>query len=541
MRNMYDAVVVGGGPAGLSAAIYLGRAKHRVLVVEKVKIGGQITITSDVANYPGITQISGTELTDEMYAQAKKFGAEFVEAGVRELTLDQQIKRIDTTKGSYQSLSVILATGANPRKIGFIGEEKFQGHGVSYCATCDGEFFSGMDVFVIGGGFAAVEESIFLTKYAKSVTILVRKNRFSCAGAIVDELKKYPKITVKFNTELVRADGQQTISYAEFKNNKTGEMWRHDAVGHGDFGIFVFAGYIPNTALFADTIHLNQQGYVITDANQKTNLDGVYAAGDVCIKNLRQIVTAVSDGAIAATALDTYISAMHEKFNLSEVSQIEEVEDKSKKQDEDNVVQKEGDDMNFISADIREKLEPILTKFEHKVILKVWLNDSEFSMELKNFAKEFCSLTANILYEEGIIEGAPGLEIIREDETSSGIIFHSVPGGHEFNSFVLALYNVAGPGQDLDPAVEKKLEHIQKPIHIQVVVSLSCTMCPEVVIGTQRLAAASSKITAEMYDAQHFPDLRKKYNIMSVPCMIVNDTAVYFGKKNISEIIDLLL
>lgn len=331
MRNMYDAVIVGGGPAGLSAAIYLGRAKYKVLVVEKEKIGGQIAITSDVANYPGIKQISGAELTDEMYAQAIKFGVEFVDAEVKALTLEQQIKKMDTTKGSYQALSVILATGANPRKIGFIGEEKFQGHGVSYCATCDGEFFSGRDVFVIGGGFAAVEESIFLTKYAKSVTILVRKNSFSCAGTVVDELKKYPKITVKFNTELVLAGGNQTISYVAFKNNNTGETWRYDVAGQGGLGVFVFAGYIPNTALFADTINLNQQGYVITDANQKTNLDGVYAAGDVCIKNLRQIVTAVSDGAVAATALDTYISTMHDKLNLSGVSQIKKVENKSKK------------------------------------------------------------------------------------------------------------------------------------------------------------------------------------------------------------------
>lgn len=541
MRNMYDAIIVGGGPAGLSAAIYLGRAKYKVLVVEKEKIGGQITITSEVVNYPGVAKVSGKDLTDEMYAQAKAFGAEFLLADVQALELSDDIKEIRTTQGDYQSLAVILATGANPRKIGFHGEKEFQGRGVAYCATCDGEFFTGMDIFVIGGGFAAVEESIFLTKYAKSVTILVRKDHFACAKTIADELKRYPKIAIKFNTELVRAGGEQMVSYAEFKNNLTGKQWRYNASDHGGFGIFVFAGYVPNTALFADKVELDTMGYVITDANQRTNIAGVYAAGDLCIKNLRQVVTAVSDGAIAATASEKHISMMHDTLQLPEFSRPEADMDRLEKQEENNAAQKEGDEeMSFISSDIRKQLKPVFAKFAHPVVLKAWLNDSAFAAELKGFAEEFSGLTDAVSYEESVTDGAPGLEILHEDKTSSGIVFHGVPGGHEFNSFVLALYNVAGPGQGLDEGVAQVLEKIQQAVNVKVVVSLSCTMCPEVVMGTQRLAAASSNVTAEMYDVQHFPDIRKKYNIMSVPCMIVNDNDVYFGKKDIAEIVNLL-
>ena len=169
-QHLYDVIIVGGGPAGLSAAIYMARARYKVLVMEKEKIGGQITITSEIVNYPGVEQSSGKDLTHSMKEQAEAFGAEFAMAEVLDLDLDQDIKVLHTTAGEYKALGVVLATGANPRKLGFKGEKEFQGRGVAYCATCDGEFFTGLEVFVIGGGFAAVEEGIFLTKYAKKVT-----------------------------------------------------------------------------------------------------------------------------------------------------------------------------------------------------------------------------------------------------------------------------------------------------------------------------------------------------------------------------------
>lgn len=542
-KNMYDAIIVGGGPAGLSAAIYLARAKYRVLVLEKEKVGGQITITADVVNYPGVASTSGTELTGEMYEQAKAFGAEFATAEVMSLELDGDVKVVHTTKGEYKSLAVILATGANPRKIGFFGEKEFQGRGVAYCATCDGEFFTGMDVFVIGGGFAAVEEGIFLTKYAKSVTMLVRGDDFTCAKTVADEVKRYPKITVKFNTEIVKAGGEQMLSYAEFKNNKTGETWRYDAKDGESFGIFVFAGYVPNTGLFADKVALNEQGYVLTDANQKTNIDGVYAAGDLCVKNLRQVVTAVADGAIAATSSEKHISAMHDKLGLAEFSRPE-VDEKRLHQRKSAISAQESegeDNTSFISAEIRAKLEPVFEKFQHPVIVKAWLDDSDFSAEMKNFIGELDGLTDKVACEEAPAgDKVPGLEILKADHSPTGIFFHAVPGGHEFNSFIIALYNAAGPGQAIDSEVQSVLENLDKPVNIKVMVSLSCTMCPEVVMGSQRLAAGSDHITAEMYDLQHFPEIKKQYKIMSVPCMIINDKDVYFGKKNVNEIAALI-
>ena len=545
--TMYDAVIIGGGPAGLTAALYLARAKYKVVVVEKEKIGGQITITSDVVNYPGVARTSGAALTETMHEQAKAFGAEFLLAEAQSLELKKDVKVIHTSKGDIQALSVILALGANPRTIGFDGEQAFRGRGVAYCATCDGEFFTGMDVFVIGGGFAAVEESMFLTKYARTVTILVRKDHFACAQTIVDELQKYPKISVRFNTEIVSAQGDQLLSKATFKNNKTGETWQYTAPEGGSFGIFVFAGYVPNTALFAHDVALNDQGYVITDANHKTNLDGVYAAGDICIKNLRQVVTAVSDGAIAATAAEKHIAAMHEKLSLPEFSRpaVDEAEVGPAPQEAPKgAAPAAAADDAFISADIREKLVPIFAKFAKPVIIKVWLSDSPLSKELLGFSQEMAGLTDKILVQEERTSGGdPGLELLHADGSSSGIWFHGVPGGHEFNSFIIALYNVAGPGQEMDDTVQKQVAAINtegKDVHVKVVVSLSCTMCPEVVMGTQRLAAASPHVTAEMYDVQHFPELRRKYNIMSVPCMIVNDSKVYFGKKDIHEIASLL-
>ena len=546
MDTMYDAVIVGGGPAGLSAAMYLARAKYKVLVVEKEKVGGQITITADVVNYPGVASTSGKALTDTMHEQAKAFGTEFQIAEVLDLELQDDVKVVHTTAGDVKALAVVLALGANPRKVGFAGEKEFQGRGVAYCATCDGEFFSGMDIFVIGGGFAAVEESIFLTKYAKSVTICVRKDHFACAQTVADELKEHPKIKVLFNTEVVSANGPQLLSHAEFKNNKTGETWSYDSKDGESFGIFVFAGYVPNTGLVKDKVALNEQGYILTDENHQTNVPGVYAAGDVCVKNLRQIVTAVSDGAIAATAAEKVISALHKKLNLPEFSRPAVDEARLHERKEAIAAQPSGDDdTQFISNDIRVKLVPVFEKFAGPVRVKAWLDDSSFSAELKDFLSEMGSLTDKIETETApVTEGkAPGLELFHADGTPSGIVFHSVPGGHEFNSFILALYNVAGPGQAIDPDVQHALDAIngaKRPVQVDIMVSLSCTMCPEVVMGVQRLAAASPYIHTDMYDLQHFPDLKAKYHIMSVPCMIIDGKDVHFGKKSIQEIAALL-
>ena len=271
MQNLYDVVVIGGGPAGLTAALYLARAKYRVVVVEKEKFGGQITITHEVVNYPGVERTSGAELTETMRAQAENFGAEFLLAGVESLDLSGDVKTVRTDRGELKCFGVLLAAGAHPRMVGFQGEEEFRGRGVAYCATCDGEFFTGKEVFVVGGGFAAAEEAVFLTKYATHVTILIRKDDFSCAASVADAARNHPKITVLTNTEVVDVTGDTTLRAIRYRNKLTGEVTEHRAPEGSNLGVFVFAGYAPATGLIKDLAELTPDGYVVTDRSMKTS------------------------------------------------------------------------------------------------------------------------------------------------------------------------------------------------------------------------------------------------------------------------------
>lgn len=221
MKNLYDVVVIGGGPAGLTAALYLARAKYRVVVVEKERFGGQITITHEVVNYPGVEKTSGAELTENMRRQAQNFGAEFLLAQVESLDMSGDVKIVKTDRGELRSFGVLLATGAHPRTVGFAGEMDFRGRGVAYCATCDGEFFTGKEVFVVGGGFAAAEEAVFLTKYASHVTILIRGKDFSCAQSVADTARNHEKITVLTNTEVLEVLGDSALRAIRYRNKLT--------------------------------------------------------------------------------------------------------------------------------------------------------------------------------------------------------------------------------------------------------------------------------------------------------------------------------
>lgn len=539
--RLYDVIIVGAGPAGLSAAIYAARAKYKVLVLEKSKIGGQITITSEIVNYPGVEMAGGKELTEHMRVQAERFGAAFVMAEVLDMELEQDVKRLHTTKGDYEALGVILAPGANPRKLGFQGEKEFQGRGVAYCATCDGEFFTGKDVFVIGGGFAAVEEGMFLTKYARKVTLIVREPDYTCAKTVSDQLKNFATIETVFETELVEAGGEQALSYAVFQNNADGKQWRYDAPQGETFGIFVFAGYVPNTKWIADCVARSEQGYLITDIDQQTNVSGVFAAGDVCVKNLRQVVTAVSDGAVAATSLERVVSELHTKLGIPDLYVAPEVHKPQDSRDEKAYFTKgEG----FISSEIRQQLTGVFAKFASVVTVRAWLDESAFSGEIRGFLNELASITDKVVWTEqaasDVPAALPAMELMDHTGRSSGIYFHGVPGGHEFNSFVIALYNVAGPGQELDRDTEARIQAVSKETNIKILVSLTCTMCPESVMAAQRIAAASKYVTAEMFDLPHYPELKEKYNVMSVPCMVINDEKVVFGKKNVEELLALI-
>ncbi|OUP77817.1 thioredoxin reductase [Erysipelatoclostridium sp. An173] len=535
-NNLYDAIIVGGGPAGLSAAIYLARAKFSVLVIEKEKIGGQITITSEVVNYPGILKTSGKELTEQMYQQARNFGAEFLIANVTKLDLKQPVKVINTDKGEFKAAGIVLATGSHPRKIGFPGEKEFQGRGVAYCATCDGEFFTDKDIFVIGGGFAAAEEAVFLTKYGRKVTIIVREDDFTCAKQVSDQAKQHPKIDIHYNSEIVAVNGTNQLQQATFKNNKTGETWQYQAPDNDTFGVFVFAGYQPATSLFQDQVELNETGNLIVDENQKTSCPGVYGAGDVCVKDLRQVVTAVSDGAKAATSLEKYIPTIVQEHNLKP-KKIELKNDTSTTNNDNSDV----DENNyFISSQIKAQLKPIFDKLERNLILKCYDDGSKLANEMKGFLEEFVTLSDKLSYTVVSSSSIAAISFYDQDDNYLNIAYHGIPGGHEFNSFVIAVYNTAGAKQPLQQDILKQIQSIEKPIDIKVIVSLSCTMCPEVVMATQRIAIENKNVEAQMFDLAHFPNLKEQYNIMSVPCMVINDKDVYFGKKDISQIVEIL-
>lgn len=532
MNQIYDAIIIGGGPAGLSAAIYMARAKFSVLVIEKEKFGGQITITSEVVNFPGVIKTSGSELTEQMRIQAQNFGAEFLSANVKEVQLQDQLKTIVTDKGVHQAIGVILATGSSPRKIGFEGEKEYQGHGVAYCATCDGEFFTGMDVFVIGGGFAAAEEAMFLTKYARHVTIMVREPDFTCAKTIADKVKAHDHIDVHYNTEILSAKGDAMLREATFRNNVTKEEWTYRPEGQDSFGIFVFAGYQPASALFKDQVECNPAGNLITDINQKTSLDGVYGAGDVCVKNLRQVVTAVSDGAVAATSLEKYIPDVVKALGV-ETKKLVVKEAKEEKKVE---AQSDG---AFISAEIKEKLAPIFDRLNKNVVLKVSDDASSLAQEMKNFVEELCPLSSYLSYE--VVAGdEAGISLYDENNNYLRVCFHAVPGGHEFNSFIIAIYNAAGPKQPMDEDLLRNIQAMATPHHIKVVVSLSCTMCPELVMASNRIALENKNVEVEVFDFAHYQALKEQYKIMSVPAMIVDDQDVYFGKKDVQQLYELL-
>lgn len=532
----YDAVVIGGGAAGLAAAIYLARAQYTVLVIEKEKFGGQITITSEVVNYPGIISTDGKKLTEGMRIQAENFGAEFMLAQVEKIDFSGEVKKIYTDKGEIETYGIVLATGASPRRAGFKGEEEFRGRGVAYCATCDGEFFTGKEVFVVGGGFAAAEEAIFLTKYARKVTILVRGESFTCAESIVEEVLKNDLIEVRYNTEVKEVGGESSLQYAVFEDKKEGKIYRYDSQNGENFGMFVFAGYEPANKLFKDVLETDERGYLVTDRNQKTSEDAVYGAGDICIKNLRQVVTAVSDGAIAATSLEKDIYAVHRKYGIKREPMKKSKPEVNKETSENTSLD------SFIDDNIKESLKPVFEKFENSITVKVNLNNTAFSNELKGFSEEFSKLCDKIkfVYEEISDDEPSSMMIYDVNGEYTGIRYCAVPGGHEFNSFIIALYNAAGPGQPIDSKIKGKIESIDKNIDIKIAISLSCTMCPELVMAVQKAASLNKNINVSIYDIMHFEELKNRYSIMSVPCMIINDEQVMFGKKNITELSEIL-
>ena len=310
MSKIYDVIVLGAGPAGLTAGLYSGRARLSTLVIEKGQDGGQIAITNEIENYPGqVEGDSGPSLIARMTKQCEHFGVERVSDMIKEVELTGPVKKLIGVKGEYEAKCVIIAIGAFPRPIGCKNEGKFVGKGISFCATCDASFFQDLEVYVVGGGDAAVEEAMYLTKFARKVTIIHRRDELRAAKSIQEKAFKNEKLHFMWNTVVDEVDGEDDIlSKMIVKNTKTGELTTIEAdEDDGLFGLFGFIGLLPKSDLFEGVIDMDK-GYIKTDDNMHTNVEGVYAAGDIRVKSLRQVVTAAADGAIAAMQAEKYIA-----------------------------------------------------------------------------------------------------------------------------------------------------------------------------------------------------------------------------------------
>ena len=302
--SMYDVVIIGAGPAGLTAGIYAARGGLRTAIVELAMPGGQAASTEKIENYPGFPQgIGGFELMNLFHQQAVNYGAEFIFEEVRSLELKGDVKKIITDSQTLETKAVIIAAGSKPRPLGVPGESTFHGRGVSYCATCDGAFFKGKKVVVVGGGDAALEEGAYLTKFAEEVTIIHRRTAFRAAHIAVERAKSNPKIRFELNSVVDEIIGSDHVEGVRIRNVETGETKTLPVDG-----VFVYVGTEPNGQFLHGELEVDERGYIITDAHLRTNIPGVFAAGDIRTTPLRQVATAVGDGALAAVEAEKFLA-----------------------------------------------------------------------------------------------------------------------------------------------------------------------------------------------------------------------------------------
>lgn len=305
----HDLIILGAGPAGLTASIYANRAAVNALTIEQGNYGGQMNLTHELDNFPGFEKISGAELSAKMHEHAVSLGCKF------EFDIIQSIEKMPDRQGfllksslkTYECKALILATGATARPAGFSGEDTYVGHGVSYCATCDGFFFKGKICYVLGGGNSACLEADFLTRFAKKVIMVVRKDHFRATASHVERVTKNPKIEILYNTSVTELAGDgQAASVITLRNNLTNET-KEEIYEPGSFGVFVFTGFIPNSALITHLVKTGEGNEIITDEKMETSVPGLFAAGDVREKLFRQVITAASDGATAATSAALFL------------------------------------------------------------------------------------------------------------------------------------------------------------------------------------------------------------------------------------------
>ncbi|MGL4980374.1 MAG: thioredoxin family protein, partial [Fusobacteriaceae bacterium] len=328
-----------------------------------------------------------------------------------------------------------------------------------------------------------------------------------------------------------------------FRDNSTNTTWEHIATDNESFGIFVFIGYKPQSDLFKSHVQLDSAGYILTDENLKTNVEGIYAIGDIRPKKLRQVVTAVADGALAATVLEKVVEEKREALGLEkEEKEIATTSD----------ISKDISDSKFLDEGIISQLTGIFERFTSNIKIVAILNESELSKNIDGFLTEISDISDKItlkIYKEKEnpelekkikLENYPTIAIIDSENNFRGVKFSGLPSGHELNSFILALYNIAGPGQEISADLKTKINSVNKQVNLKIAVSLSCSLCPEVVTGAHRLAIENSNITAEMIDIFAFPALKERFNLMGVPALIINDKDVIFGKQSIEEILEKL-
>jgi thioredoxin reductase (NADPH) len=303
-NDHYDAIVVGAGPAGLSAGIYLSRARLKTLIVNEGTVGGQMILTHEIANYPGVESISGYQLANIMKKQAKSFGCDIkANIEISKIDLVNDLKSVTTSEGNiYTSNSIILTPGGRSRTLGVQGEDNFKGKGISYCATCDGDFFTDKEIVVVGGGNSALEEAVSLTKYASKITIVHQFDHFQAFEHAIEEAKNHPKINFVMESTITAFHGNENLESVDIKNLKTGKT-----INFKTDGVFIFIGYIPNTEFLKEKVELNKWGEIVVKPDMSTNIQGVYAAGDSIAKRFRQITTAVADGTIAALSVADFL------------------------------------------------------------------------------------------------------------------------------------------------------------------------------------------------------------------------------------------
>lgn len=309
-NNHYDAIVIGAGPAGLTAGIYLSRARVRTLILNEGTVGGQMVLTHEIANYPGVESISGYQLSSIMKKQAKNFGCDIKSnVSIARLELDDTLKHLALSDGTfYTADTIILSPGGRSRTLGVRGENEFKGRGISYCATCDGDFFTDKEIIVVGGGNSALEEAVSLTKYASKVTVIHQFDHFQAFEHAIEEARKNPKISFLMESVVTGFNGNEKIESVDIKNLRTEEISNFKTEG-----AFIFIGYVPNTEFLKGKVNLNQWGEIVVDSNMSTNIEGVYSAGDSIAKKYRQVTTAVGDGTIAALAASVYINDLRIK------------------------------------------------------------------------------------------------------------------------------------------------------------------------------------------------------------------------------------